>query len=76
MENQNTTLLNIYGAKISKDNKKVVLTLVSGEGESKTFYSACVKLDNTQKTHVKLEEDGQHAIFKVVMIKEKEEQPF
>ena len=54
MEERKNTLLSIYGAKVSKDGKKLVLTLVQGEDDNKTYYSACVKLDNTQKTHVKV----------------------
>ena len=37
-----TKLLSIFGAKVSKDGTKLVLTLVSGEDESKQFYNACI----------------------------------
>ena len=67
-------LLSIYGAKVSKDGSKLVLTLVGGEGEAKQFYSACIKLNNSQKTHAKIEEDGQHALIKVPMLREKLEE--
>lgn len=67
-----TKLLSIFGAKISKDGTKLVLTLVSGEDESKQFYNACIKLDNSQKTHAKVEKDGKHAIIKVVMLENKQ----
>ena len=72
-------LLSIFGAKVSKDGKKLVLTLVSGEDENKKFYNTCIKLDNSQKTHAKVEKDGKHAVVKVKMLEEREivdENPF
>lgn len=67
-----TKLLSIFGAKVSKDGTKLVLTLVSGEDESKQFYNACIKLDNSQKTRAKIEKDGKHALIKVVMLEKKQ----
>ena len=67
-----TKLLSIFGAKVSKDGTKLVLTLVSGEDESKQFYNACIKLDNSQKTRAKVEKDGKHALIKVVMLENKQ----
>ena len=57
---------------VSKDGTKLVLTLVSGEDESKQFYNACIKLDNSQKTHAKVEKGGKHALIKVVMLENKQ----
>lgn len=73
MSESKSILLSIYGARISEDGKRLVLTLVGGENNEKQFYTACVKLDNTQKTHAKVEEDGEHALLKVVMLKDKKE---
>ena len=67
-----TKLLSIFGAKVSKDGTKLVLTLVSGEDENKQFYNACIKLDNSQKTRAKIEKDGKHALIKVVMLEKKQ----
>ena len=67
-----TKLLSIFGAKVSKDGTKLVLTLVSGEDESKQFYNACIKLDNSQKTRAKVEKDGKHALIKVVMLEDRQ----
>ena len=67
-----TKLLSIFGTKVSKDGTKLVLTLVSGEDESKQFYNACIKLDNSQKTRAKVEKDGKHALIKVVMLENKQ----
>lgn len=51
------TLLTIYGARISKSGKHINLTLVSGEGDQKQFYTACVKIDENAKTHGSVEDD-------------------
>ena len=67
MENK-TDLLSIFGAKVSKDGKKLVLVLVSGEHENKRYYNACIKLDNSQKAHAKV--DGTTAVIEVEMLKE------
>lgn len=64
-------LLTIYGARISKSGKHINLTLVSGEGDKKQYYTACVKIDKDAKTHGSI--DGQNAIIVVPMLnKEKE----
>ena len=68
---EKSKLVSIFGAKVSKDGTKLVLTLVSGEDETKQFYNACIKLDNSQKTHAKVEKDGKHALIKVVMLENK-----
>ena len=61
-------LLTIYGCKVSKDGKKLVLTLVEGHDDDKTYYNACIKLDNTGKTHVKLDKDKKHYLIKVELL--------
>ena len=61
-------LLTIYGCKVSKDGKKLVLTLVEGHDEDKNYYNACIKLDNTGKTHVKLDKDKKHYLIKVELL--------
>lgn len=68
MENK-TDLLSIFGAKVSKDGKKLVLVMVSGENENKRYYNACIKLDNSQKAHAKV--DGTKAVIEVDMLKDK-----
>ena len=68
-ENSNT-LLTIYGCKVSKDNKRLVLTLVRGEDEDKEYYSACIKLDGTQKTKA----SKKYCLVKVEMLKEEKKQ--
>jgi hypothetical protein len=68
MKNEND-LLSIFGAKVSKDGKKLVLVMVSGENENKRYYNACIKLDNSQKTHAKVVDN--RAVIEVDMLKDK-----
>ena len=63
-----STLLSFYGAKLSQDGKRLVVTLVAGENEQKQYFNACIKLDNSQKTHAKVEKDGKHAVIKLAML--------
>lgn len=53
MENKGNQLLSIYGCRKSKSGTHLNLTLVKNEGDKKTFYTACVKLDNSGKVKVK-----------------------
>lgn len=53
MENQGNQLLTIYGCRKSKSGTRLNLTLVNNEGEKKTYYTACIKLDNSGKVKVK-----------------------
>lgn len=71
MEKNKSEILSVFGAKVSKDGKKLVLSLISGENESKKYYNACIKLDNSQKTTAEIEEDGKHANIRVVMLEDK-----
>lgn len=65
-------LLSIFGAKVSQDGKKVVITLVGGENDGKKFYNTCVKLNNQQKTHAKIDEDGKYVLVKIPMLEDKQ----
>ena len=71
MKDKNT-LLSIFGAKLSKDGKRVVITLVNGEDDDKNFYTACVKLDNSQKTKAKIVESlgKKYALVQINFIKD------
>ena len=67
MENaKQNPLLSVFGAKVSKDGKKLMLVLVSGENENRQYYNACIKLDNSQKTKAEVVDDT--AIIEVVML--------
>lgn len=60
-----TELLSVYGARTSKSGKYLNLSLVKGEGDEKTFYNACVKMEN-----VKLNDKDGYAVIKVKLLKE------
>ena len=53
MENQGNQLLTIYGCRKSKSGTRLIVTLVNNEGDKKTYYTACIKLDNSGKVKVK-----------------------
>ena len=53
MENKGNQLLSIYGCRKSKSGTRLNLTLVSNEGDKKTYYTASIKLDNSGKVKVK-----------------------
>ena len=53
MENKGNQLLSIYGCRKSKSGSHLNLTLVKNEGDKKTFYTACIKLDNSGKVKAK-----------------------
>ena len=53
MENKGNQLLTIYGCRKSKSGSRLNLTLISNEGEKKTYYTASIKLDNSGKVKVK-----------------------
>ena len=66
------TLLNIYGAKVSQDGKRVVLTLVQGDGQNKKYFNACVKLNTNNKTRAKVDEQEEVVYIRVPLLKPKE----
>ena len=53
MENKGNQLLTIYGCRKSKSGTRLNLTLINNEGDKKTYYTACIKLDNSGKVKVK-----------------------
>ena len=53
MEDKGNQLLSIYGCRKSKSGSHLNLTLVKNEGDKKTFYTACIKLDNSGKVKAK-----------------------
>ena len=55
-------LLSIYGARLSKNGDYINLTLVCGEGKEKQFYTACVKVDETAKTHGRIKGEEAHIV--------------
>lgn len=61
-------LLTVYGARVSKSGKYLTLTLIEGEGDDKTFYNACIKLDKTAKTYAVVK--GEKASIVINLLKE------
>ena len=53
MQKEGNQLLTIYGCRKSKSGSRLNLTLVNNEGDKKTYYTACIKLDNSGKVKVK-----------------------
>ena len=51
---EDTRLLTIYGARLSKSGKYINLSLVEGQGEEKQFFNACVQIDESAKTNGKV----------------------
>lgn len=73
MANTNTTLLNIFGAKLSKDGTKVILVLVAGDADNRRYYNACIPLGKEHKymAEVAKGEYGNYAMFSVKMLEDK-----
>lgn len=46
-------MLSIYGCRKSKSGAYLNVTLVRNEGEKKSYFTACVKLDNSGKVKTK-----------------------
>lgn len=72
MSKELETLLNIYGAKVSQDGQRVVLTLVQGDGQNKKYFNACVKLNTNNKTRAKVDGQEEVVYIRVPLLKPKE----
>ena len=67
-------LLNVYGARVSKNGKHINLTLVEGEGDKKQFYTACVKIEPTDaKISGEIDIANSYAIINVPLLEGKKE---
>ena len=60
-------LFSIYGARKSKDGKRVNITIVTGEGEKKVYGTISRKLDKDNF----IAKDGKTATIKVKMLNSK-----
>ena len=65
---QESKLLNIYGARISRNGDHINITLVEGEGDKKTYYNACVKIAKEGKTYGSVE--GNKAYIVIPLLKD------
>lgn len=57
MAKKQTTLYSIYGARPSKDGKRVNLSIVTGEGDARRWGTISIKLDNNSKVHVEMNDN-------------------
>ena len=51
-------LINFYTSRLTKDGKKVVITLIEGEGENRKFYTAVVTLNCDKKINATIDDNG------------------
>lgn len=80
MENKGNALLSVYGCRKSKNGSRVNITLIGNEDNNKSYYTACVKLDNSGKVKAKETQlkDGKKVFAIYIPIledKPKEEKP-
>ena len=68
-----TQLLNLFGAKLSKDGTKLLLVLVKGDADNRQYYNVCIPLGHEHKymAEVVNGEHGKYAMLSVKMLEEK-----
>ena len=66
-----TPLLNVFGAKLSKNGQRIVLVLVTGENENRQFYNACISLDETAKANGYIDEINNEVVIRVNLLDNK-----
>lgn len=71
MEND---LLSIYGARLSKNGKYINVSLVSGDGKARKFYTVCVKVDKEAKTHGAIKNGNALISIPVLEVRKKAEE--
>ena len=65
-------LFTVYGARLSKSGERVNVSLVRGKDEAKEWATISVKMGKSD-AKVKAKIDGDFALFKIPMLKPKEE---
>lgn len=66
------TLLNFYGARLSKSGNHVNITLTNGEQGNRNWFTAPVKTALDAKIHAEV--NGSYAIIYVPLLKEEKKQ--
>lgn len=66
-----TPLLNVFGAKLSKNGQRIVLVLVAGEDDNRQFYNACISLDETAKANGYIDEENNEAVLRINLLENK-----
>lgn len=61
-------LLNVFGARLSQDKKRIVLVLVTGKENDRKFYNACISMDVAKKTNGCIDIENNEAIIHVNLL--------
>lgn len=70
-------LLNVFGARLSQDKKRIVLVLVTGQENDRKFYNACISMDVAKKTNGCIDIENNEAIIHVNLLnKPNDKTPF
>ena len=70
-------LFNVFGARLSQDKKRIVLVLVTGKENNRTFYNACISMDEAKKTYGCIDNKRNEAVIHVNLLnKPNDETPF
>lgn len=72
-ETKAQNLFTIYGARLSKDEKRVNITIVTGEDEAKQWGNISVKLGATNTKTKAVIKDG-YAFIKVPLLEDKKDE--
>ena len=70
-------LFNVFGARLSQDKKRIVLTLVTGKENNRKFYNACISMDEAKKTYGCIDSKNNEAVIHVNLLnKPNDKTPF
>ena len=61
-------LFNVFGARLSQDKKRIVLTLVTGKENNRKFYNACISMDEAKKTYGCIDNENNEAVIHVNLL--------
>ena len=61
-------LLNVFGARLSQDKKRIVLVLVTGKENNRKFYNACISMDEAKKTYGCIDNKNNEAVIHVNLL--------
>lgn len=61
-------LFNVFGARLSQDKKRIVLTLVTGKDNNRKFYNACISMDKAKKTYGCIDNKNNEAVIHVNLL--------
>lgn len=61
-------LFNVFGARLSQDKKRIVLTLVTDKENNRKFYNACISMDKAKKTYGCIDNENNEAVIHVNLL--------